>query len=170
MARIRRITEAIATFLENIISLFFFAILAMTLILVALRYGLNTSIKGGYELTNYLFIYTTAIGAAVAVSRHEHIKIDFFVNMLHGKARRAADVLVQIMIAGINALVLYLSVNWIWQVGSFRSPVLRLPNWVVQVAIPVGAGLTILFCILNIVRDIIGDTDLGGSSDDSVAL
>lgn len=155
--------------LETIVAVFFFVILIMTLLLVSLRYGLNTSIKGGYELTNYLFIYTTAIGAAVSVNRHEHIKIDFIVNATKGTLRLALDVLVQLLIAVINGVIGYLSVSWIRQVGSFLSPVLRMPNWMVQVAIPVGSVLTILFCLSNIVRDLSGESETGRESRASAA-
>lgn len=151
MTRIRRATVKLGNALETAISVFFFIILATTLALVTLRYVFNTSIKGGYELTGFLFIYTTAIGAAVSLGRREHIKIDFFVNKLRGGARRAADVVVQLLVAGLNLLMLYLSLPWIRTVGSFESPVLRVPNWAVQIAIPIGTALAILFCVVNII-------------------
>ena len=67
--------EVLSKFLEWVITLCFFIILMLTIILVVLRYGFNESIIGGNELMEYLFIYTTAIGAAVALRRREHIKI-----------------------------------------------------------------------------------------------
>jgi len=163
MKSVQRVAEAIASVLETIIAGFFFVILIMTILLVALRYGLNTSIKGGYELTNYLFIYTTAIGAAVSVNRHQHIKIDVLINKLSGRTRLIADVLVQVLIGGINVVLLVLSLPWITKVGSFLSPVLRVPNWTIEIAVPIGSALVILFCALNIIRDIAGQADLGGT-------
>ena len=164
MTTVRRISETVASVLETIIAVFFFVILIVTILLVSLRYGLNTSIKGGYELTNYLFIYTPALGAAVAIGRHEHIKIDFVVNALKGPARRVIDVLVQLLIALINGVVGYLSIAWIRQVGSFVSPVLRIPNWTIEIAFPIGSVLAILFCIANIIRDLTGDAAVGEDS------
>ena len=54
--------------------------------------------------------------------------------------------------------MIYLSVSWISNVGSFVSPVMRIPNWTIEIAVPVGSSLVILFCLLNIVRDLLGDT------------
>ena len=165
MGTVRRVSEHIGNVLETVIALFFVVILVVTLLLVSLRYGLNTSIKGGHELTNYLFIYTTALGAAVSVGRHEHIKIDYFINRLAGTPRRVADIVVQLLIALINGYILYLSASWIRQVGSFVSPVLRIPNWMVEISIPIGAACAMLFCALNIARDLTGDAYTEGERD-----
>jgi TRAP-type C4-dicarboxylate transport system permease small subunit len=160
LATVRKISERLGRILEHVVAAFFFVILATTLVLVTLRYVFNRGIPGGYELTVYLFIYTTAIGAAISVGRHQHIKIDFFVNKLKGSVRRVVDIVAQVLVAGINAVMIYLGVPWIREVGSFQSPVMRIPNWTIEIAVPIGSALAILFCVLNIVRDLVGDTDL----------
>ena len=38
-----------------------------------------------------------------------------------------------LLIAFINAVMIYYSAAWIRSAGYFESPVLRLPNWMVQV-------------------------------------
>ncbi|SVA10727.1 uncharacterized protein METZ01_LOCUS63581, partial [marine metagenome] len=43
-----------------------FLVFIITLTLVFLRYALNQSITGANEIVTILFIYTTAIGAAVS--------------------------------------------------------------------------------------------------------
>jgi TRAP-type C4-dicarboxylate transport system permease small subunit len=160
LGTIRRVSERLGQALEHLIAGFFFAILGLTVLLVTLRYVFNSGIAGGFELSVHLFIYTTAIGAAISVGRHQHIKIDYFVNrFLKARGRRIADIAVQVCIAGINGVMLYLSIPWIRQVGGFESPVLRLPEWMIKIAVPIGSGLAILFCILNIVRDLLGDVD-----------
>ena len=72
----------ISGILEGTITLFFAIILVLTVLLVILRYLFNSSIMGGNELMGYLFIYTTALGAAVAIGKGEHIQISFFVEHL----------------------------------------------------------------------------------------
>ncbi len=152
-----RVTDRLASILETLVGVIFFAILVMIILLVLLRYVFNTSIKGGYELDGMLFIYTTAIGAAAVIGRRQYIAIDFLIARLKGRLRIAADILVQLIVAGINSALLVLSLEWIRKVGSFLSPVLRLPNRFIQMAIPIGMGLAVLFCLLNIIRDLTGD-------------
>ena len=69
MNKIRRAVKVATDTLEWLVTLCFFVILAVTIILVILRYGFNEAIIGGNELVEYLFIYTTAIGAAAALGR-----------------------------------------------------------------------------------------------------
>ena len=77
--------------LEWFITLCFFVILMLTIVLVILRYGFNKAIIGGSELMEYLFIYTTSIGAAGALARREHIKITWFIDRLSPVFRKAVD-------------------------------------------------------------------------------
>ena len=79
--------------LETLVTLMFFSILMLTILLVIMRYGFNSSIIGGNEAMNYLFIYTTALGAAVSVGQGTHIKISFVVDHLPGRARRVVDMI-----------------------------------------------------------------------------
>ena len=54
------------------VTLMFFGILSLTILLVVMRYGFNSSIMGANEAMEYLFIYTTALGAAAPA----HAKTD----------------------------------------------------------------------------------------------
>jgi TRAP-type C4-dicarboxylate transport system permease small subunit len=137
--------------LETIVTLMFFCILSLTIVLVVMRYGFNSSIIGGNEAMNYLFIYTTALGAAVSVGQGTHIKISFVVDHLPATVRRVVDMLGYGLIAFINALMIYFSIPWIQSAGYFESPVLRIPNWIVQVSVPLGCGLVILYCLNHLV-------------------
>ena len=151
MKRIRRAVKIATDVLEWFITLCFFVILMLTIILVILRYGFNEAIIGGNELMEYLFIYTTAIGAAAALGRREHIKITWFVDKLTPVHRKLADILGFLLIALVNAVMIYYSIPWIRSVGGFESPVLRLPNRLIQIIVPIGCGLVILYCLYHIV-------------------
>jgi TRAP-type C4-dicarboxylate transport system permease small subunit len=162
MEKLKRLASAygiLLKFLEAAITVFFFVILMLTIILVVLRYGFNESIIGGNEIMEYLFIYTTAIGAAVALGRREHIKIAWFVDKLSRRARRFVDVVGFLLIAFINGVMIYYSIPWVRSVGDFESPILRLPNRTIQIIIPIGCVLVILYCFYHILVKIAG----GGS-------
>jgi TRAP-type C4-dicarboxylate transport system permease small subunit len=156
MKGIRRAVMLATSVLEWFITLCFFVILMLTIILVILRYGFNEAIIGGSELMEYLFIYTTAIGAAAALGRREHIKITWFVDKLSPIYRKIVDTLAFLLIALINAVMIYYSIPWIRTVGGFESPVLRLPNRLIQIIIPIGCGLVILYCLYHILMVIRG--------------
>ena len=75
-----------------ILSLLFFGIVTLVIALVFLRYGFNTTIVGGNELVVILFIYTSAIGAAVIVGKKEHIAITYFIDKLPPQLNRLISV------------------------------------------------------------------------------
>jgi len=161
MNGIRRAAKIATDTLEWLVTLCFFVILALTIILVILRYGFNEAIIGGNELVEYLFIYTTATGAAAALGRREHIKITWFIDKLSPVFRKVVDAVGFLLIALINAVMIYYSVPWIRTVGGFESPVLRLPNRLIQIIIPIGCGLVIFYCLYHIIIVFVGgDTGL----------
>ena len=143
--------------LETIITLFFFFILCTTITLVIMRYGFNAAIIGGNEAMNYLFIYTTALGAAVSIGHAEHIKITFLVDRLKPRSRKIVNIVNYLFIGFINGVMVWYSLPWIRSTGYFESPVLRIPNWIVQISVPVGCSLVILYCLNHIILEIFYD-------------
>lgn len=141
------IFEGIFNILEWLITSFLIIIFLLTVVLVVLRYLFNSSIIGGNEFTTFLFIYTTAIGAAVAIPRNRHIRIDYFINKLGGWMRVVIEVLVYLCIAAINAIMMIYSLDWIEKVGSDLSQSLGIPLGIVKVSVPVGCFLALVFSL-----------------------
>ena len=149
--KVLRLETLITQLLENLLSVTFMVIFALVVLLVTLRYLFNTTIVGGNEATVMLFVFTTALGAAVDVARGKHIIVDVFVNCLSAEARRRLDVFNLVLIGVLNGYLLKYSAHWIAAVGGSEHPVLHIPEGVVQIALPIGCGITILFCITRIV-------------------
>ncbi|MEJ2136263.1 MAG: TRAP transporter small permease [Desulfofustis sp.] len=150
MESLKRVANLLTLILDAVIASFFAVILLITILQVILRYVFNESIIGGNELMEGLFIYTTAIGAAVAVRRRQHINISYIVQQLPKFLQRLDDVLVHVMIAFLNGVMISYSIRWISKVGSNESPVMRVPEWIFQVSIPIGCSLVIAYCLVMI--------------------
>src|SRR5437763_5179365 len=56
---------------------------------VVLRYGFNSSITMSEELSRWLFVWMTFLGAVVAVRRHSHLGSDALVARLPLPAKKA---------------------------------------------------------------------------------
>ncbi|MBI9085633.1 MAG: TRAP transporter small permease [Desulfobacterales bacterium] len=154
MDRLYQIEQLATRMLEVIVSLFFFLILSITITLVIMRYGFNASIIGGNEAMNYLFIYTTALGAAVSIGSGEHIKITFLIDKLKPGSRKVVNIINYMLIGFINGVMIWYCLPWIRAAGYYESPVLRIPNWIVQVSVPLGCGLVILYCLSHIFLEV----------------
>ena len=148
---VQRLETLLRQLLEHLLTVTFMAIFALVVVLVVMRYLFNTTIVGGNEVTVMLFIFTTALGAAVDVARGKHIIVDTFVNLLPAATRRWLDVVNLAIVGTLNAFLLNYSIDWIAAVGGSENPVVHIPEGVVQIAMPIGCALTVLFCVTRIV-------------------
>ena len=159
---VKQVAQLLTLILDWVIGSFFAGIILLTILQVILRYVFNAGILGGNEAMEALFIYTTSIGASLAVLRKRHININYFVGLLPKILRRLIDICVHLIIAFLNGVMIYFSVDWISKVGSNESPVLRVPEWIFQLSIPVGCGLVIMYCFIVILTIIWGEDFVGG--------
>ena len=148
---VRWLETRVTRLLEGLLTVTFMAIFVLVVVLVVLRYVFNTTIVGGNEVTVMLFIFTTALGAAVDVAHGKHIIVDTFVNLLPAGIRRWLDVVNLAIVGALNVFLLNYSIDWIAAVGGSENPVVHIPEGVVQVAMPIGCALTVLFCATRIV-------------------
>ncbi|HIG29373.1 MAG TPA: TRAP transporter small permease [Verrucomicrobiales bacterium] len=147
MRKLLQFSGRISSILEFLIAFFFSLIFALVVLLVVLRYAFNTSIIGANEVITILFVYTTSIGSALAVKKRGHIAIPVMVDLLPPKARRCIDLVGLSLILLINAVMLFYSLSWIKTTGNFLMPATGLPRMTAQLCIPLGCGLSVLYCL-----------------------
>ena len=154
MRWIRRIENALTISLEGIVTFFFFVMVVLILLLVILRYVFTTTIIGGDEATQFLFIYTTAFGAAISLGKNQHIKISVFLERFPLKAQRIVTIFNCILIILLHGYLFFLSIKWISSVGYFESPVLQIPQGIVQVCIPISCIFIFLYGLRQIATEL----------------
>lgn len=143
----RKLTRVLEWLLVTLLAVF----LVVVCLLVILRYGLSESIFGGNEFITIAFLYTSAIGGAVGITRHEHIAITFFIDKLPHALKMAVYILGLVLIAVVNGYMIHYSVGWMQQAGHFPWQPFDMPQGYVHAAIPIGCSLAILFCAIKIV-------------------
>lgn len=137
--------------LGYLLSLLFLIIVILVFTLVVLRYGFNTTIVGGNELVVILFIYTSAIGAAVIVGKKEHISINYFIDKLSPNLNRLTNIFNLIMIAILNGAMIVYSIPWISKTGGYLTAVLGIQRIYLQMVVPISCGLAIFYCLFHII-------------------
>ncbi len=144
-----------------VLAMFLLAIATIVVTLVVLRYLFNSSITGANEIITVLFVYTTAIGSAVAVGKGEHIAIRIAVERLPDHLQKIPHAMDLLLVALINGIALGYGVVWIRATGSFLMPSTGLPRIVAQLSIPVGCGLAVLYCGLQLLFALTGRQEPG---------
>tara|TARA_B100000586_G_scaffold139093_1_gene100788 strand:+ start:642 stop:1016 length:375 start_codon:yes stop_codon:yes gene_type:complete len=115
---------------------------------------LGQSITGANEIVTILFIYTTAIGAAVSIGKHEHIGIDVFVNIVPPRFYKTIRILQIILLFSLHLILFIYCLEWVNKAGGYLMPATGLPRLVAIASVPLGCVLCILYCI-KILIDVI---------------
>ena len=130
---------------------------AITFALVFLRYVFNQSITGANEIVTILFIYTTAIGAAISIGENEHIGIDVFVNLLPKKFYKMIRILQVFLVFALHLILFIYCLEWVEKAGGYLMPATGLPRIVAIASIPLGCIFCILFCAKTLIDVIDAD-------------
>ena len=83
-----RILDLYCAFLKAVIALCLAVMVVLVFGNVVLRYGFNSGIKISEELSRWLLVWLTFLGAIVAVREHSHLGVDSLVRMLSPAGKR----------------------------------------------------------------------------------
>lgn len=96
---------------------------------VVLRYGFNSGIVVSEEVSRWLLVWLTFLGAIVALREHRHLGIDTLVRRLSPQGKRVVFI--------INyALMLY--ADWLLLLGSWKQMILTADDRSPAASLPVG--------------------------------
>jgi TRAP-type transport system small permease protein len=103
---------------------------------VVLRYGFNLGITVSEEVSRWLFVWLTFLGAIVAMREHGHLGVDMLVKRLPAAGKKICLIVSQL-------LMLY--VTWLLLQGSWQQTLINLdvqaPATGLSVALFYGVGL-----------------------------
>ena len=157
----KRLERLLVGTLEITFSICFFVMFVLVVTQVSLRYGFNESIGGANELATILFAYTSALGIAVGIAKRDHMAISWFTERFPSGLRKAVDVLGLVLLAILNLVIFWYSLRWIDITGSRMISVLHVPRWTAQIAIPIGTGASVMFCLIKLWLGLRGEEELG---------
>ena len=130
---------------------------------VVLRYGFNDSIISSEELSRFLFIWITFLGAIVAMRENAHLGLDSVVRKLSLRGKKIAFAVSNLMMLGCCVLMFYGTAKQHGINASTRSAVTELPmSWVYGVGYvaSVAMGLMILHKLVRLARGEFDDASL----------
>ena len=126
-----RVVNGYFMLLKVLIALFLAVMVVLVFGNVVLRYAFNSGITVSEEVSRWLFVWLTFLGAIVAMREHGHLGVDSLVRMLPTWGKKVCLVLSQ---------VLMLYATWLLLRGSWEQTII---NW--DVAAPASGLSTGLF-------------------------
>jgi TRAP-type C4-dicarboxylate transport system permease small subunit len=130
---------------------------------VVLRYGFNSGIISSEELSRYLFIWITFLGAIVAMRENAHLGLDTVVRLLPSVGKKLCFALSNLLMLGCCALMFYGTWKQQGINATTLSPVTETPmSWVYGVGYiaSVAMGLLIVGKLVRLARGEFTDDDL----------
>ena len=113
---------------EAWIALGFFWLLGLTVFFQFFtRYVLNNSAAWTEEIARYLLIATVFVGAAVGVTKNNHIQVDFFYRFMPRPVARSMAVLVDGIRIVFFAATVWLTFLMMKKMGDYKMTIIDLP-------------------------------------------
>ena len=130
---------------------------------VVLRYGFNDGIISSEELSRYLFIWITFLGAIVTMRENAHLGLDSIVRKLSLRGKKAAFALSNVLMLGCCVLMFYGTFKQHGVNATTRSAVTEIPmSWVYGIGYitSVAMGLMIAGKLVGLARGQFKESDL----------
>ena len=140
---------------------------------VLMRYVFRNPTGWTIEFVPFLILWGTFLGGALTLKEDKHIKVDLLIRHLPPKLQRT----LQIITEGIGIVFcLFLLVKGIEMVshtksiGTFTPGTLRIPVYIPQLCIPIGAALLFLQFLKRFCEDIVSMGKRDINTDGGISL
>ncbi|GAA5134055.1 TRAP transporter small permease [Pseudonocardia adelaidensis] len=148
--------DRVLTRIENVLAASALGLATViAIVAVLLRYLFGTFLFWSEEAIIYLIIYSTFLGAVITLRHNEHVNVDIFGAFLKARGKRVLAVIA----AAITVVYLGCIGFFAWLLlfepfsTSTITPSLKLPLWVVELAVPIGLTLMLLRALEILVRN-----------------
>lgn len=131
---------------------------AVIFVNVVARYFFNTGFIWAEEFVRYEIVWLVFIGGSVAARKGIHIGVDSLLRMLPAPAQRQVNIVVLVACIAFCAVLTYYGIELASQTRMFgqRTSAMQAPFWIIQLAIPIGAGLMVLRFVQQLYLEVVG--------------
>ena len=120
---------------------------------VVFRYLFNSPIPWSEETARILFVWITMMGTFLAVKSKNHINIETFVNYFFSAETRAViSRVVSFLLIYYFLYLFVVGISMVVQTYENLTPVMLLPFSYIYIAIPISAGLIVLYMIEQLLQ------------------
>jgi TRAP-type C4-dicarboxylate transport system permease small subunit len=158
-----RILDLYCGLLKGVIALCLAVMVVLVFGNVVLRYGFNSGITVSEELSRWLLVWLTFLGAIVAVREHAHLGVDTLVRKLPAGGKR---------ICFIINYCLMLFADWLLLAGSWRQTLINIDDrapatglslgifYFVGVVFGISTGVLLLYDLFRVVSGEASEADM----------
>lgn len=166
---INRIDDFLTKLEENLIFVFLFLMLAIVFWGIVNRFVLKHSLPWSEELSRYLMIWGTFIGASLGVKKATHISIDALTIYLPEKWSKIITLVSYILSLIFTILLLKIGFPFLLKLIATNqlSPAMRMPIYIAYAAVPVGMLFMSIRYLILIYHELLSIRNFETEKDDA---
>ena len=131
------------------------SIVALVFINALLRGAAGFDLAWSLEVTAFLLLWTTFLGAAAAMARGAHMRVTEVVeNLLPQSAQRWLAIAIDLIIVGILCSLIWYGISIASHSWAQKTTVLYWPVGLLYASMPVGMICTLIFHLYNFYGDV----------------
>lgn len=158
-----RTIETVEPLLTRAISAITVTLLGASAILafvsVVLRYAFDSSYALVEEMCRFCIVYAVLLYFGPLIMRNAHLRMTILTDALQGRAARAMNILLTVILFLLLCVMLYASIQWergLINMG-FTTMSGEMKAWVPSAALPIGVGIGLLYALFRLVHLFQGD-------------
>jgi TRAP-type transport system small permease protein len=128
----------------------------MIFLQVIFRYVIGSSLSSSEELARYAFIWSVAMGTAIALKTRSHMGVELLVDNLPKNIRKYVEVFASFLNLTFFAILIIYGFSMTAKTMDQLSPALSLPMGFVYICIPLSAVVLFLCEVDNTIQDLKG--------------
>jgi tripartite ATP-independent transporter DctM subunit len=124
-------------------------IIGVLLLGVISRYVFALPVVWIDEVASICFLWLAMLGSAIAIDRHEHLRLTLFLNMLPERARRFVDAFAPLVVAAFLIALIVPAYEYAADEWYITAPALGIPNTFRAAAIPFGMAAMLVIVLAH---------------------
>jgi len=150
----------VSDFVDKVCCKLIITILAMMVLTTSLQIVCRVffnALSWSEELTRYLLVYLTFLGASSVYKRSGHISVLAMQQLLSPKLQRFVSIFVIILCGAFFSVATMYGIKYMGLQGSQLSAALRIPMKYIYMSIPIGFSIMILYSVDNVIKICFGE-------------
>ncbi|TWT01765.1 TRAP transporter small permease [Planomicrobium sp. CPCC 101079] len=152
MQVVKSFTDNIEKFLCVVLLAFITAIMTINILMLIIA---DSALAWASEAVLTLFVFFVWVGISYGFKERKHIRVTALVDILPTKAQKILELFVNLLILAFFAIILVVGFQWMSHpsVVTETSLLLRYPMWLLYLAAPLGALLSVIRITQNFIQD-----------------
>ncbi len=121
------------------------------------RYVLNQSLFWSEELSRFLLVWLTFLGASCAYYRQVNPGVDFLYARMPGFLKKISAILTHLFSMALFFVMVVYGYQFAYFVRLQISPALQIPKWIVLGIIPISGAILMFHAATFLVEELKGD-------------